>query len=114
MAIGDIGTLGAGDTSETSVRRQLHAAVDHVVQIERTGTGRSIQVDSARRPRRGVRGWAVIEALLVGWGVVAGLDRVRVLVIIAALARSGAAGLLDGGSRLAGPVATVHEVHRLL
>ncbi len=35
--------LSAGDTSETSVRRQLHAAVDHVVQIERTGTGRSIR-----------------------------------------------------------------------
>ncbi len=35
--------LSAGDTSEISVRRQLHAAVDHVVQIERRGSGRRIR-----------------------------------------------------------------------
>ena len=35
--------LSAGDTSETSVRRQLHAAVDYVVQIERAGHDRRIQ-----------------------------------------------------------------------
>jgi Flp pilus assembly CpaF family ATPase len=35
--------LSAGDTSETSVRRQLHAAVDYLVQIERVGAERRIQ-----------------------------------------------------------------------
>ncbi len=35
--------LSAGDTSEISVRRQLHAAVDHVVQIERNGSVRRIR-----------------------------------------------------------------------
>ncbi len=35
--------LSAGDTSETSVRRQLHAAVDYVVQIERVGPERRIR-----------------------------------------------------------------------
>ena len=36
--------LSAGDTSETSVRRQLHAAVDYIVQIERVGPERRIRV----------------------------------------------------------------------
>jgi pilus assembly protein CpaF len=36
--------LSAGDTSETSVRRQLHAAVDYIVQIERVGTERRIRM----------------------------------------------------------------------
>lgn len=35
--------LSAGDTSEASVRRQLHAAVDYLVQIERVGAERQIQ-----------------------------------------------------------------------
>jgi pilus assembly protein CpaF len=35
--------LSAGDTSETTVRRQLHAAVDYIVQIERTGPERRIR-----------------------------------------------------------------------
>ncbi len=43
--------LSAGDTSETSVRRQLHAAVDSVVQIERAGSERRIQTVSTVGPR---------------------------------------------------------------
>jgi pilus assembly protein CpaF len=35
--------LSAGDTSELSVRRQLNAAVDYLVQIERVGVDRRIQ-----------------------------------------------------------------------
>jgi pilus assembly protein CpaF len=35
--------LSAGDTSEKSVRRQLHAAIDHIVQIERIGRQRRIR-----------------------------------------------------------------------
>ncbi len=42
--------LSAGDTSETSVRRQLHAAVDYVVQIERVGPERRIQAISPVGP----------------------------------------------------------------
>lgn len=34
--------LSAGDTSELSVRRQLHAAIDHVVHLQREGPVRSI------------------------------------------------------------------------
>lgn len=34
--------LSAGNTSETAVRRQLHAAVDLVVQIEREGVNRKV------------------------------------------------------------------------
>jgi pilus assembly protein CpaF len=34
--------LSAGDTSELSVRRQLHAAIDFVVQLQREGPARSI------------------------------------------------------------------------
>ncbi|HZD22362.1 MAG TPA: ATPase, T2SS/T4P/T4SS family [Acidimicrobiia bacterium] len=40
--------LSAGDTSETAVRRQLHAAVDLVVQIERTQTTRRVVAMSTR------------------------------------------------------------------
>lgn len=39
--------LSAGDTSETSVRRQLHAAVDYIVQIERDGRRRRIAAVSS-------------------------------------------------------------------
>jgi len=42
--------LSAGDTSETSVRRQLHTAVDYVVQIERVGPERRIQAISPVGP----------------------------------------------------------------
>jgi Flp pilus assembly CpaF family ATPase len=35
--------LSAGDTSEKSVRRQLYAAIDHIVQIERIGRQRRIR-----------------------------------------------------------------------
>ena len=34
--------LSAGDTSETAVRRQLHSAVDLIVQLERSGSERRI------------------------------------------------------------------------
>lgn len=34
--------LSAGDVSESAVSRQLHAAVDRVVQVERSGLGRRI------------------------------------------------------------------------
>ena len=43
--------LSAGDTSETSVRRQLHAAVDYIVQIERVGPERRIRTVCAVGPR---------------------------------------------------------------
>lgn len=44
--------LSAGDTSETAVTRQLHAAVDVVVQIERIGTQRRIvAIESFDNPR---------------------------------------------------------------
>ena len=42
--------LSAGDTSETSVRRQLHAAVDYIVQIERVGSQRRIETVSTVGP----------------------------------------------------------------
>ena len=34
--------LSAGDVSESVVRRQLRAAVDRVIQVERSGSGRRI------------------------------------------------------------------------
>jgi Flp pilus assembly CpaF family ATPase len=34
--------LSAGDTPEVAVRRQLHAAIDLVVQLDREGPTRSI------------------------------------------------------------------------
>jgi pilus assembly protein CpaF len=34
--------LSAGDTSEVAVRRQLQAAIDFVVQLDREGPARSI------------------------------------------------------------------------
>lgn len=34
--------LSAGDTSESAIRRQLHAAIDLIVQLERTPEGRSV------------------------------------------------------------------------
>jgi pilus assembly protein CpaF len=34
--------LSAGDTPEIAVRRQLHAAIDFVVQLDRDGAARSI------------------------------------------------------------------------
>lgn len=40
--------LSAGDTSETAVRRQLHAAIDLVVQIERLGAERRVVAVAAR------------------------------------------------------------------
>lgn len=40
--------LSAGNTSETAVRRQLHAAVDLVVQIERSGLERKVVAVSPR------------------------------------------------------------------
>ena len=47
--------LSAGDTSETAVRRQLHAAIDLIVQLERSGPNRRISgiavVDAAGRLR---------------------------------------------------------------
>jgi pilus assembly protein CpaF len=42
--------LSAGDTSETSLRRQLNAAVDYLVQIERVGGGRRIQTVASVGP----------------------------------------------------------------
>jgi pilus assembly protein CpaF len=45
--------LSAGDTSETAVKRQLHAAIDVVVQLDRRGPTRSI-VDIARVGHDGV------------------------------------------------------------
>lgn len=39
--------LSAGNTSETAIRRQLHAAVDLVVQIERVGSSRRVVAVSA-------------------------------------------------------------------
>ena len=47
--------LSAGDTSEMAVRRQLHAAVDLVVQIDREGTGRRIR-SIAAVGQEGVKG----------------------------------------------------------
>jgi pilus assembly protein CpaF len=47
--------LSAGDTSEMAVRRQLHAAVDLVVQIDREGTGRRIR-SIAAVDQEGVKG----------------------------------------------------------
>jgi len=40
--------LSGGNTSETAVRRQLHAAIDLVVQIEREGVNRRVVAVSAR------------------------------------------------------------------
>jgi len=48
--------LSAGNTSETAVRRQLEAAVDLVVQIERDGGSRRVVAVSARDELRDPRG----------------------------------------------------------